>query len=372
MDWCLKNFEDQASEQIVVKDENGEIDIKETLFIDWNMSLLMAPKKGFMEDPNEHYQGNDVESNYMKRKQQPAFTENVIKQQRRKMVKKDQEIRSLYGKLKLFEKPIESPSDFEKEAQNLDKEGMQEISELETKAYMTFGYKKLQISIDEETIKRESYDEDQIPNRKEALESRVPKDKELDDMVEFELNKQFADDVSQGTKETKEMKIYEANKASDLIEEGAKRKEELVNTEFELQRDSQVCATLYCELMKARNTIDEETQRRKELGDFVHDAGGVLDIEEEISTEIEDLRKENIELWLRFSTSYHQINRFQDSFADLQQEIKLVQEKKHEHGDRKHHYHQHHSSSFASIMRPLYRHLRVQCKRKVDFMVETE
>ncbi|GJV12068.1 NETWORKED 2A-like protein [Tanacetum coccineum] len=456
-----------------------------------NERLYNDDSEGFMEDPNEHYQGNDVESNYMKRKQQPAFTENVINKEedgkcvsgdeepkwkhifshgiedREKMLieeytstlknykevkkklnetekrnratsfksavhmkmlrnlneKKDQEIRSLYGKLKLFEKHIESPSDFEiKEAQNLDKEGMQEISELDKSIHDDV--KEASNSIDEETIKREELDEDQYHKLEKALNAveedtqgrhkhkivefdlekpsssintgtrrrnehedsldteinhapdltdltieEFQKRKELDDMVEFELNKQFADDVSQGTKETKEMKIYEANKASDLIEEGAKRKEELVNTEFELQRDSQFVDNkthgikafeemTYCELMKARNTIDEETQRRKELGDFVHDAGGVLDIEEEISTEIEDLRKENIELWLRFSTSYHQINRFQDSFADLQQEIKLVQEKKHEHGDRKHHYHQHHSSSFASIMRPLYRHLR--------------
>ncbi|PWA54074.1 KIP1-like protein [Artemisia annua] len=446
----------------------------------------------FMKEPNEHYQGNDVESNYTERKQQPAFIENVANKEedgkcvsgneepkwklifshgiedREQMLieeytstlknykevkkklnetekrnratsfksavqmkmlrnlneKKDQEIRSLYGKLKLFEKHMESPSDFEiKEAQNLDKEGMQEILELDKNIHDEV--KEASNSIDKETKKqdelvvtqyhklekalnaveeetqgrqelhkivefdveksssfintgtRRRYEHEEIldieknnaPDLTNLTTEEFQERKELDDMVEFEVNKQFGDNVSHGTKETKEMKIYEANKASDLIDEGAKRKEEFLNTEFELKRDSQFVDNktygikafeemTYCELMKARNSIDEETQRRKELGDYVHDANGVLDIEEEIRTEIEDLRKENIELWLRFSTLYHQINRFQDSFADLQQEIKQVQEKKHGHGDRKHHYHQHHSSSFTSDMRPLYRHLR--------------
>lgn len=61
-------------------------------------------------------------------------------------------------------------------------------------------------------------------------------------------------------------------------------------------------------------------------------------------------------MWLRFSTSYHQINRFQDSFNDLIQEIKEVNGKKNEHDNAKHH--QHHSSSYGSDIRPLYRHLR--------------
>ncbi|KAM7518503.1 hypothetical protein LguiB_017465 [Lonicera macranthoides] len=51
-------------------------------------------------------------------------------------------------------------------------------------------------------------------------------------------------------------------------------------------------------------------------------------IEEKIRMDIDDLLEENIEFWLRFSTSIHQIKKFQTQFHDLQAESTKVMEKK--------------------------------------------
>lgn len=51
-------------------------------------------------------------------------------------------------------------------------------------------------------------------------------------------------------------------------------------------------------------------------------------IEEKIRMDIDDLLEENIEFWLRFSTSVHQIKKFQTQFHDLQAELTKVVEKK--------------------------------------------
>ncbi|XP_059462044.1 protein NETWORKED 2A-like [Corylus avellana] len=72
--------------------------------------------------------------------------------------------------------------------------------------------------------------------------------------------------------------------------------------------------------------------------------------EEKFRSEIDDLLEENLEFWLRFSTSVHEIQKFQTSVQDLHAELQKVKDKKQE-GSGK-------NQSSKSDLKPIYRHLR--------------
>ncbi|OAY83927.1 protein NETWORKED 2A-like isoform X2 [Ananas comosus] len=50
-------------------------------------------------------------------------------------------------------------------------------------------------------------------------------------------------------------------------------------------------------------------------------------IEEKFRADIDTLLEENLDFWLRFSTSYHQIQKFQRTFKELQAEVEKLREK---------------------------------------------
>ncbi|KAI6689219.1 hypothetical protein NL676_026047 [Syzygium grande] len=95
--------------------------------------------------------------------------------------------------------------------------------------------------------------------------------------------------------------------------------------------------------MKTPSTREVETRLSK--------APAVSSMEEKFRVEIDELLEENIEFWLRFSTSIHQVQTFQTSFRDLQVELsKLFDDKKQDSSTN-------HQAS-KSEARPIYRHLR--------------
>lgn len=71
-------------------------------------------------------------------------------------------------------------------------------------------------------------------------------------------------------------------------------------------------------------------------------------LEEKIRMDIDDLLKENIEFWLRFSTSFYQIKKFQASVDDLQVEVAKLKEKKQDRATK----------NQQSDIHPIYRNLR--------------
>lgn len=74
-------------------------------------------------------------------------------------------------------------------------------------------------------------------------------------------------------------------------------------------------------------------------------------IEENIREDIDDILGENLEFWLRFSTSYHQVQKFQTSIQDLQAELlKLEEDRKNGEGTKQ--------RSIKSDARPIYTHMR--------------
>ncbi|KAK4770491.1 hypothetical protein SAY87_031023 [Trapa incisa] len=89
----------------------------------------------------------------------------------------------------------------------------------------------------------------------------------------------------------------------------------------------------------------------------------VTTMEEKLRMDIDEIMEENLEFWLRFSTSVHQIQKFQTTFLDLQAELVKLHE-----GSSK----SSRSSSSAppstSEVRPIYKHLKeIQTEIKLWF-----
>ncbi|OMO50764.1 KIP1-like protein [Corchorus capsularis] len=78
-------------------------------------------------------------------------------------------------------------------------------------------------------------------------------------------------------------------------------------------------------------------------------------VEDRIRTEIDNILEENLEFWLRFSTSFHQISKYQTSIQDLKAEITKMREKMRQEGSGSARHKQYLTSSDA---RPIYSHLR--------------
>lgn len=74
-------------------------------------------------------------------------------------------------------------------------------------------------------------------------------------------------------------------------------------------------------------------------------------IEEKFRSDIDELLEENLEFWLRFSTSFHQIQKFQTSLHDLKVELSKLKDKSKQDGSDR-------SQSFTSEARPIYTHMR--------------
>ncbi|XP_075649775.1 protein NETWORKED 2A-like [Castanea sativa] len=75
-----------------------------------------------------------------------------------------------------------------------------------------------------------------------------------------------------------------------------------------------------------------------------------LAFQEKIRSDIDDLLEENLEFWLRISSSVQQLQKFQSSIQDLREEYQKLRNKLQEGNGKKH--------SLQSDARPIYRHLR--------------
>ncbi|GMJ02524.1 Networked 2D [Hibiscus trionum] len=94
--------------------------------------------------------------------------------------------------------------------------------------------------------------------------------------------------------------------------------------------------------------IDQECAEK--MGDPESGPHGILTVEDEIRSEIDDLLEENLEFWLRFSTSVHQIKKYQTSVKDLKVELWKLRGRKNQEGGRQQY--------MKSAARPIYFHLR--------------
>ncbi|KZV49783.1 hypothetical protein F511_07334 [Dorcoceras hygrometricum] len=76
----------------------------------------------------------------------------------------------------------------------------------------------------------------------------------------------------------------------------------------------------------------------------------ICPVEEKLRTNIDAILDENLDFWLRFSTAFHQIQKFKTEIQDLQNEISKLLEKKVQVGSV--------TSEQKSEVRPIYKHLR--------------
>ncbi|KAK1586984.1 hypothetical protein Q3G72_008281 [Acer saccharum] len=107
-------------------------------------------------------------------------------------------------------------------------------------------------------------------------------------------------------------------------------------------------------------TVIESSQTRSEEGEedvrvieVVDQHENTSPIEEQFRMDIDELLEENLDFWLRFSSSFHQVQKFETEVQDLQAEVSKVEEKlKKNEGSGSLKY------SLKSDVRPLYKHLR--------------
>ncbi|MBA0580678.1 hypothetical protein Gorai_022885 [Gossypium raimondii] len=101
-------------------------------------------------------------------------------------------------------------------------------------------------------------------------------------------------------------------------------------------------------------TVVEQTaqgrfkESAKKMGEQVK-SDAVSEIEDKIRSGIDDFLEENLEFWLRFSTSIHQIQKYQTSVKDLTAELSKLREKIHQEGS---------GGKMKSEARPIFSHLR--------------
>ncbi|RZC55638.1 hypothetical protein C5167_014498 [Papaver somniferum] len=119
---------------------------------------------------------------------------------------------------------------------------------------------------------------------------------------------------------------------------------------------------------KTAETHGEEQEESKML--IVDEPHVLSTIEEKFRKDIDELLEENLEFWLRFSTSFHQIQKFQTSIQDLQTELSQLKDKKKQEGSSKEGKEstsdrperldrsERSSRSLKSDARPIYKHLR--------------
>ncbi|KAI4366530.1 hypothetical protein MLD38_022398 [Melastoma candidum] len=84
--------------------------------------------------------------------------------------------------------------------------------------------------------------------------------------------------------------------------------------------------------------------------------GNITSVEETLRTEIDRMLEENLEFWLRFSTSIHMVQKFQTTVHDLQVEVVKLMEKHQEDESSSDSNHRRHIS--RSDARPIYKHLQ--------------
>ncbi|XP_042037706.1 kinase-interacting protein 1-like [Salvia splendens] len=77
---------------------------------------------------------------------------------------------------------------------------------------------------------------------------------------------------------------------------------------------------------------------------------GISAVEERLRMMIDAILDENLDFWLRFSTAFHQVQKFKSEAQDLIDEIKKLRRKKKQEGGI--------TSQLKSEVRPIYKHLR--------------
>ncbi|KAH0775602.1 hypothetical protein KY290_007013 [Solanum tuberosum] len=105
-----------------------------------------------------------------------------------------------------------------------------------------------------------------------------------------------------------------------------------------------------------RSLKPEDTPKKEEKDEqdvkiiLIDQRSSLSPVEEKLRMGIDALLDENLDFWLRFSSAFHQIQKFKTTAQDLQGEITTLKEKETKEGSSK--------TDMKSEIRPIYKHLR--------------
>nr|XP_043615949.1 kinase-interacting protein 1-like [Erigeron canadensis] len=106
----------------------------------------------------------------------------------------------------------------------------------------------------------------------------------------------------------------------------------------------------------------EEKEEDEEIHISIDDPEPVSEIEEKFRTDIDAILDENLDFWLRFSTQFHQVQKFKTEVNDLKGEINKVKAKARRTTEAKPNEERSNQSVFTtdlrSEIRPIYKHLK--------------
>lgn len=157
-----------------------------------------------------------------------------------------------------------------------------------------------------------------------------------------ELKKQ----LNEGNKRTEDSKseATTTTQARDLTGLVAKKDEEIQSLRRKL--------SLLDILANDADNKKREAEEDEDIKVIEADQEEISPIEERFRSNIDELLEENLDFWLRFSSTFHQIQKFENEVKDLQAEVLKLEEKQHmseASGTDKY--------SIKSDGRPLYKHL---------------
>ncbi|XVE86867.1 hypothetical protein DITRI_Ditri18aG0069700 [Diplodiscus trichospermus] len=107
-----------------------------------------------------------------------------------------------------------------------------------------------------------------------------------------------------------------------------------------------------------------EKEVKEDIGvELINQPQTISEIEEKFRMSIDELLEENLDFWFRFSTVFHEVQKFETGVKDLEAEVSKLEERKKQGGSSTSKY------SLKSDVRPLYKHLR-EVQNELNVWVE--
>ncbi|KAI3665097.1 hypothetical protein L6452_43715 [Arctium lappa] len=117
------------------------------------------------------------------------------------------------------------------------------------------------------------------------------------------------------------LRKYKAAK-KELAEGEQKNQETIFETNLQLRNLQTLLAKRDAEIQQMKQNLKlVQVDGVEELSIFTNKSEPVSEIEEKLRTDIDAILDENLDFWLRFSTAFHQVQKFKKQVEDLQQEI---------------------------------------------------
>ncbi|KAI3784350.1 hypothetical protein L1987_43448 [Smallanthus sonchifolius] len=205
------------------------------------------------------------------------------------------------------------------------------------------------------------------------INSRIEKEENekehiIEDEDEYERNpiKQYTTNLKNYKETKKKLSDEEKKKLGTLFElivQVRELKTGIVKRDSEIQMLKQKLNHLQNEEnwqeVKQDNYLSSEEKEYEEINISIDDPEPFSEIEEKFRTDIDAILDENLDFWLRFSTEFHQVQKFKTEVEDLKREIKKVKVKGAEakQPDDKN-VQSMFTTDLRSDIRPIYKHLK--------------